>query len=445
MGEEKQLLAAPNYEQALAYLESLTNLGIKPGLERMRFLVEAIGNPQSCAPVIHITGTNGKTSTARLVSLLLAAHGLRPGTYTSPHLQSVNERIEIDCQAIGKRRFASAFRDSYVAASELMRTTGDRPSYFEMVTLMAFAAFADAPVEVQVLEVGMGGRWDATNVADADVAVLTNVSLDHMEYLGTTPPMIAAEKAGILKRGCDLVCGETQPEVVEVFEETARSARASKTYLRGRDFRLGERRLAVGGQLLSVEGIFARYDELLLPLFGRYQADNATLAIASAEAFFQRALDVGAVRDAFHRAKTPGRMELVRRHPVVLLDGAHNPAGISACVEAVRESFAHDDVHVVFGVFADKDYASMLERMRGFADALYVTQTALARAAPASEVASRAREIGLERVYEFMEPESAVKAALETAEDDDLVLVTGSLYVIGEARTALLGSPELAD
>jgi dihydrofolate synthase/folylpolyglutamate synthase len=440
---DHKLLVDPEYKHALLYLERLTNLGIKPGLERMQFMVNSIGDPQRAAPVIHITGTNGKTSTARMISALLAAHGLRPGTYTSPHLQVVNERIAVDLAPISKRAFASAFRDAYVAARELERQLGENPSYFEMVTLMAFAAFADAPVDVQVLEVGMGGRWDATNVADADVAVVTNVGLDHMEYLGSSPPLIAAEKAGILKEGSDLVCGETDPEVVEVFSDVASRTRVSRSYLRTKDFALLARRTAVGGQLISVKGIHGTYEDVMLPLFGRFQADNATVAIAAAEAFLDRALVLDLVREAFSAVAVPGRMEVVKRQPLVLLDGAHNPAGISACIEAIRESFAYDDAHIVFGVFADKDYKAMLRQLVPFATALYATQTELARAAPATEIAGEARRLGLERVYEYESVNDALDGALGAASETDLVLVTGSLYVVGEARTHLCGEPSL--
>ena len=431
------------YAEALQYLETLTNLGIKPGLSRMEALVSAIGDPHRCAPVIHITGTNGKTSTARMVSSILQAAGLRTGTYTSPHLQVVNERIEIDLEPLDKQRFASAFADAYVAAAELERLSGEKPSYFEMVTLMAFAAFADAPVSVQVVEVGMGGKWDATNVADADVAVVTNVSVDHVEYLGSTPPLIAAEKAGIIKEGSLLIVGETQPDIVEIFESVATDSGADQVIKNGDDFRLLERKPAVGGQLISVKGIYDTYEDLFLPLFGGFQAHNAAVAIAACEALCESSIDRAIVEAALSQTTSPGRMEVVSRHPLVVLDGAHNPAGMAACIDAVRESFAYDRLHVVFGVFADKDYLPMLAALGGVGASVFTTQTALARSAPAENLASAARKVGIDSVSANPDVVAALDAAKRAASDDDLVLVTGSLYLIGEARTYLVGVPEI--
>ncbi len=432
-----------SYRDALAYLDTLTNLGIKPGLERMQSLVRLIGDPQTCAPVVHITGTNGKTSTARMISAILQASGMRTGTYTSPHLQVVNERIAVDLEPLDEEYFARAFDDALVAVQELRRLEGKDPSYFEMVTLMAFAAFADAPVGVQVVEVGMGGRWDATNVAHADVAVVTNVSLDHVEYLGSTPPLIAAEKAGIIKKGTDLVVGETDPEVVAVFRKVAADTNAGRVHERGTDFDLEDRKLAVGGQVVSVEGIFGRYDEIFIPLFGRHQALNASVAVAACEALLDRALHKEVLEEAFAGISSPGRLEVVARHPMVVLDGAHNPAGIRACLDALFESFAFERLHVVFGVFADKDYLSMLAELAPRCHSLFSAQTSLARSAPSDAVALAARKAGAPRVEAFGSVEAALDAARRQAGENDLVLVTGSLYVVGEARTHLVGLPDV--
>jgi dihydrofolate synthase/folylpolyglutamate synthase len=431
------------YEEALEYLDGLTNLGIKPGLSRMRALADILGNPQRCAPVVHITGTNGKTSTARIASGVLESLGLRSGTYTSPHLQVVNERIAIDLRPLSNEEFASVFDDALAAASELYRIEGEKPSYFEMVTLMAFAAFSDAPVGVQVIEVGMGGRWDATNIADADVAVVTNVSVDHAQFLGSTPPLIATEKAGIIKEGTALVVGETDPELVAIFESVADSSGASKVLRNGIDFRLSDRLPAVGGQVISVEGTRGEYKDLFLPLFGKFQADNAAMAIIACEELLDKAVDANCIQAALESVTSPGRMEVVGRHPSIILDGAHNPAGITACLEAVREAFAFEEMHVVFGVFEDKDFTQMLSSLSGVASSLTATQTSLARAAPASRIASVARKLGMERVAYSEDVGTAIDAVLQEASEDDLILVTGSLYMIGEARTHILGLPDL--
>lgn len=431
------------YRKALEYLDGLTNLGIKPGLERMEALAGSLGDPQKCAPVVHITGTNGKTSTARIISAVLQELGLRTGTYTSPHLQVVNERIALDLRPLGDQNFAEAFAHAYVGVVELDRLRGEKPSYFEMVTLMAFVAFADAPVGVQVVEVGMGGRWDATNIADADVAVVTNVSVDHAQYLGTTPPLIAAEKAGIIKDGTVLVVGETDPELVAIFESVAGDAGASRVVKNGVDFRLRDRSSAVGGQTVSIEGIYGEYTDLFLPIFGRFQAENATVALAACEALIKGAVDEKCVEAALQSVTTPGRMEVASRRPLVILDGAHNPAGLAASLEAIREAFTYDRLLVVFGVFEDKDYSAMLSSIAGLGASLFTTQTTLARAAPASLIASVARDLGIERVDSHQDVPSAVDAARDAAADGDLILVTGSLYMVGEARTHLLGAPEI--
>src|SRR5215813_7870480 len=334
---------------------------INPSLERINALVTLLGDPQRAYPVIHVTGTNGKTSTARMTEVLLRARGLRTGLFTSPHLSQVGERICVDGQPLDAERFVAAYEEikPYL---DLVDASHDVPlSFFEVLVGMAFSVFADAPVDVCILEVGMGGTWDNTNVADGTVAVVTPISIDHSKYLGSTVAEIAADKAGIIKPGAIAVLAQQPPAAAEAL--LRRAAEVGATVAReGLEFGVISRELAVGGQALTMRGLAGEYHDLLLPLFGEYQAANAACALAAVEALgVEGALSEELVREAFLTMTSPGRLEVVRRSPVVIVDSAHNPAGMAASVAAVTEAFSFRALAAVLAISSDKDVPAVLD------------------------------------------------------------------------------------
>jgi dihydrofolate synthase/folylpolyglutamate synthase len=407
--------------------------------------MDVLGSPQRSFPSIHITGTNGKTSTARMADSLLRAFGIRTGRYTSPHLHSVTERISLDGAPISAERLASTYDEIAPFIEIVDGRHAHRMTFFEVLTALAFAAFADAPVDVGVVEVGIGGAWDATNVIDAPVAVVTPIALDHERFLGDSVESIAAEKAGIIHPGARLVLAAQPLEAAEVLLHRAVEVGA-EVAREGLEFGVVERSIAVGGQLLTLRGLGGDYDQVLLPLHGVHQAHNAACALAAVEAFLgagpDRPLDLAAVREGFAAAESPGRLEVVRRGPTVLLDAAHNPAGAAALAVALGESFTFERLVGVVGVMADKDARGMLEELAGVLDVVVVTQSSSPRAMPVEELADLAVGVfGGDQVVVRRQLPDAIEAAVELAETGDLaggVVVTGSIVTIGEAR-ALLG------
>ena len=322
----------------------------EPTLDRIAALVDLLGSPQRAYPVIHIAGTNGKTSTARLTEALLKERNLRVGRFTSPHLVSMRERITIDGEPLSEERFAEVYEEiaPYV---ELVDTQGRRIQFFELLTAMAFAAFADTPIDVAVVEAGMGGSWDATNVADGTVAVITPISLDHTDRLGPDIPSIANEKAGIIKAGSTTVLAQQQLPAAEVLMRRA-ADEGAVVAREGLEFGVLSREVALGGQLLTLRGLKGVYDEVFLPLYGTHQASNAVCALAAVEALTggDDPLDVELVRQAFAQVTSPGRLEVVRRNPTVVVDAAHNPGGMEAALESLQEAFGFEKVIAVMGV-----------------------------------------------------------------------------------------------
>jgi dihydrofolate synthase / folylpolyglutamate synthase len=422
---------------------------LDPSLDRIRMLADVLGDPQHSYPVIHVAGTNGKTTTARIIDALLRGFGLRVGRFTSPDLVSVTERISVDGEPISARRFVETYED---IKPYLDLVDKDQPvplSYFEVLTAMGFAAFADTPVDVAVIEVGMGGRWDSTNVADGRVSVVTPVAMDHMAYLGDTLGEIATEKAGIIKPGSIAVLAAQDRVAADVLQR--RAVEVDATVAReGAEFGVLSRAVAVGGQVLSLQGLGGTYDELFLPLHGAHHAQNAAVALAAVEAFLGAGaatgvIDLDAVRQAFQDVTSPGRLEVVRGAPTVIIDAAHNPHGTAASVEALQESFSFRRLIGVVAVLGDKDVSGMLAALEPVLDEVVVTENASPRAMFADDLAALAVPIfGEDRVVVEPRLDDAIEAAVGLAEEGEQVggsgvLITGSVVTAGEARTLLSG------
>ncbi|HET6628019.1 MAG TPA: folylpolyglutamate synthase/dihydrofolate synthase family protein [Nocardioidaceae bacterium] len=432
-------------EQAL--LSRWPETRLEPSLDRIRAFTELLGDPQKAYPVVHLTGTNGKTSTSRMIDTLVRAIGLRTGRFTSPHVESMTERICIDGEPLTEQQFVDAFNE-IAPYTHLVDRGHDHPlSFFETIVAMAYSAFADAPVDAAVVEVGMGGSWDATNVADGKVAVVLPISVDHASYLGERPEDIALEKAGIIKQGATVILAEQSAPVAEVLLE--RAVEMGATVAReGVEFGVRHRLPAVGGQMLQLQGLRGEYDEVFLPLYGAHQAQNAVVALAAVEAFAgEEPLDVELVREAFGQVTSPGRLEVIRRSPTIVLDAAHNPHGAAAAADALQDSFAFSPLIGVVGVMADKDYEGVLEAFEPVMAQIVCTQNSTSRAMPAEELAEVARGIfGQDRVHVARRLEDAVDKAATIAEiggvygeaiGSGAVLVTGSVVTVGEARSML--------
>jgi dihydrofolate synthase/folylpolyglutamate synthase len=437
-------------EQALLARWGESKIG--PSRQRIEALMDVLGEPQKSYRSIHLTGTNGKTSTARMIDELLRGFGLRTGRYTSPHLSSMTERIVLDSTPVSDRVFADAF-DEISPFLDLVDAKSDMPmTFFEAITGLAFAIFADAPVDVAVVEVGLGGAWDATNVLEAPVAVVTPIGLDHTEYLGDTVSEIATEKAGIIHAGASAIlaaqpveaAAELLKRAVEVGAHVARE---------GLEFGVIERQIAVGGQVLTLQGLAGMYEQIFLPLHGAYQAQNAACALAAVEAFFGAGsetgpIDIEAVRAAFAAVKSPGRLEPVRSAPTVLVDASHNPSGMAATVEALAEGFDFRQLVGVVAMLADKDVRGALTVLEPVLDQIVVTENSSARAMSADDLGALAAEVfGADRVTVEPRLDNAIETAVQLAEDNadgvlagSGVLVTGSVVTAGEARTLLTGA-----
>ena len=433
-----------------AILERAPESDIDPTLDRVLAVCELLGDPQRAFRVVHITGTNGKTSTSRMVERLLREHGLRTGRFTSPHLTRVTERIAIDGEPISDERFVEVWQDvaPYVHMVDVrsLEQGGTRLSFFEVFTVMAFAAFADAPVEVAVLEVGMGGRWDATNVADGDVAVVLPIAFDHERYLGHTLVEIASEKAGIIKDGATVVLAPQHDDVEGVLLQVA-AEHGARVVRDGVDLAVVDRQIAVGGQLLTLRGMGGVYTDVFLPLYGEHQAHNALAALAAVEALVNggAALDGDVMGAAFADVDSPGRLEVVRTSPTVLVDAAHNPAGVAALVEAVEEAFEFTRLVGVVGVLSDKDPENILAGLEPLLAEVVITHVSSPRSMDVHDLAEIAIDVfGEDRVHVEERLDAAIDLAVARAESEEDygagVLVTGSVVLVAEARI-LLGRP----
>jgi dihydrofolate synthase/folylpolyglutamate synthase len=416
---------------------------IAPTLERISALMDILGSPQLTYPTIHVAGTNGKTSTTRMIDSLLFATGMRTGRFTSPHLESYLERIAINGQSIDPKEIIFAYND-IAAYLDLMDEKFDNPiSFFEAITALAFVAFAEHPIDVGIIEVGMGGTWDATNVIDADVSVVMPIDFDHMEYLGNTLTEIAATKAGVIKEGGFVVLAQQQPEAA--VELLRRAAEVGADIAReGIEYELLSRAVAIGGQLISVKGINDTYEDIFIPLHGKHQALNAASALVAVEAFFgDQPLDIESVRAGFAAVTSPGRCEIVHRDPTIILDAAHNPHGARALAETLESEFTFDEVIGVVAIFGDKDAASVLKELEPILNSVIVTQSSSPRAMPVEELEKVAVSIfGNDRVFPVASLGAALDRAVEKAQrplsDESVgVVVTGSVVTVGESRTYL--------
>lgn len=427
-----------NYLEAVSYLFSHIGLGKKFGLEPMRAVMARMGDPHTRRRVIHVAGTNGKTSTARMAGQALVTQGYRAGVFTSPHLQTVEERIAVNGRPVTADQFADAVTEvAGFVAREV--ADGGRPlTYFELTTAAAFAHFVRAGVDAMVLEVGLGGRLDATNVVSAEVAVLTGLGFDHTEYLGDTIPQIAEEKLGIVEPGARLVCGSIPAEAAPVVERRARSLGAETLWL-GKDFGVRAiRPRSEGGWMVSVDGLYGSYENLRLPLRGRYQVHNLAVAVVAAEAWLEKGLDSERLRSGLSAVSAPGRMELVDFDSTpLLLDGAHNPEACSVLAKSLREEFGEKKWVGVLGVMSDKDLESMIAALEPCLESVVASQSNSPRATEPHELARRIRAVSDLGVVECPTPSEAVDLARRLAGSHGRVLVTGSLYLVGEARTLL--------
>lgn len=474
-------MTAPDQEDELAELAAVEaeldtrwpETKIDPSLTRIIALMELLGNPQRAYPSIHIAGTNGKTSVARMVDALLRAFSRRTGRITSPHLQRVTERIAIDGEPISPQRYVDTYRDlePYIRMVDDTSTDqgGPRMSKFEVLTAMAYAAFAEAPIEVAVVETGMGGRWDATNVIDSTVAVITPIGLDHTDYLGDTLAEIAGEKAGIISPGDPealvpddtvAVIGVQQPEAMDVLLRSAVEADAVVAR-QNSEFAVLDATTAVGGQLLTIQGLGGVYDDIFLPLHGSHQAQNAALALAAVEAFFgagaDRQLDIDQVRAGFAAVDSPGRLERVRNAPSVFIDAAHNPHGGEALARTLTEEFNFRRLVGVIAMLGDKDARGFLDQLEPVLDSVVVTYNGSPRGLDPETLGELAGEIfGDDRVT--IEPflPDAIAAALTLAGGDPStssgggdealsgagVVITGSVVTAGAARTLFGKDPQ---
>ena len=416
---------------------------IAPTLDRISALVDILGSPQLSYPTIHVGGTNGKTTTSRMIDSLLFEMGLRTGRFTSPHLESYLERISINGQPIDAKELIFSFNDisSYL---DLMDSKFDNPiSFFEAITALAFAAFAEHPIDVGVIEVGMGGQWDATNVVDADVSVITPIGLDHMEYLGSTITEIAATKAGIIKEQGFIVLAQQTPEAA--VELLRRAAEVSADVAReGLEYSIDSRAIAVGGQLISITGLRGHYDDIFLPLHGKHQASNAAAALIAVEAFFgEQDLDIDAVRAGFANVTSPGRCEVIHRDPTIILDAAHNPHGAKAIAETMQSEFTFDEVTGIVALMADKDALGILQALEPVMNLIIVTTNSSERSMKVADLNKLATQVfGADRVF----AEDTLQAAIDRAVKDSVrplsdeslaILITGSVVTVGEARTAV--------
>lgn len=430
-----------SHDDALRFLDDRIGQGVKPGLERIRGLLAFMGDPQDGYPSIHIAGTNGKSTVCRMVQQILGAHGFATGGFTSPHLDHVEERFAVRGSPIAPDDLTQAIADIAWFVVGFESEAGTPVTYFEVTAALAFSLFAQEAVDVAVVEVGLGGRLDATNVLDADVAVITGIDIDHTEYLGTTIEAITAEKAAILGASGTLVTGPLPEPSIGVV--TDRVEQTSSRWIRsGSDFGVVDATVGVGGWQCSIEGVYDEYPELFLPIHGRHQVDHLATAIAASELFTGRALDPDALALAVASLTAPGRIEVVGRRPIVLLDGAHNPQGFRGLAQALEDEFPPIEWQLVLGVRGDRPVEAMLEPLTGFVAAVHATAADDPASRDPEELARRASAVLGVPARPAPNPVEAVGRARDEAGPDGGVVVSGSLYVVGDVRDTFTPGPD---
>ncbi len=422
-----------NYAESLEYLDRHIALGVKPGLDRIRTLLEAMGSPHEGYPIVHVAGTNGKTSTSRMTTLLLAAHGLATGTFTSPHLERVEERLAMHGQYATSAEFALALSDVAIFSDVLVANGAEPNTYFELTTAAAFAFFAEKAANAAVLEVGLGGRLDATNVVDAEVCVVTGIGVEHVEYLGNDVKTIAGEKLGIVGPGSILVTGDLPDPAFEAAVEKVRDLGIQHRVF-GRDFGINDAQKGIRGWHATIDGAEETYPDIFLPVHGRHQVHNLAVSIASAEALLGNKLDGDAVVESMLGLTLPGRLEPISTQPLVMLDGAHNADGVSTLVAALDDEFPTTKWQVVLGVMGDKNIDAMIDGLAPVTDGFVVTAPKSERAVNPDELAERVASRVTVPVLTAETTSIALDMARAEAGPDGSVLVTGSLYLVGEAR-----------
>lgn len=438
MSSEATPTVITDYEQALAFLDARIGHGVKPGLERISGLLALMTDPQDSYQVIHVGGTNGKTTTVRILSAILEAHGLHVGAFTSPHLRTIEERFYVAGSELGRDAFVEAVADVAPFVELYEASSGDSVTYFELTAAIAFQAFGAAGVDVALVEVGLGGRLDATNVVTADVSVVTGIAFDHMSYLGSTIAEIAREKAAILKQGGILVTGPLPAAAEGAF--TARVSETGSAWHRfGSDFEPVDPVAAVGGWQTEVQGVIGQYSEIYLPIHGRHQVDHLATAIAACELFFAEELNGEAVVTAAAQLRSPGRIEVVGHNPLVVVDGAHNDQGIEGLAEALLGEFPPAQWVLVFGSRGERDLKKLLEPLRGMVAHVIATEPRDAAAIPVDEVAAAATSVFGDdiRVETAVPVAQAITEAIDSVDESGSIVITGSLYVVGEALSRL--------
>ena len=417
---------------------------INPSLDRIKLLLDYLGNPQDGLKVIHIAGTNGKTSTSRMVERLLRALDLRTGLFTSPHLNHPRERISIDGSPISVNNFEEIYRQVEPFLGLVDEKISDSPlTFFEVLTAMSFVSCADTPVDAVSLEVGMGGSWDATNVLTPMVSVITPIDLDHQEYLGNTIEKIAHEKAGIIKSEIPVIVSSQTKEAAKVI--LAKAIENNSPIMReGIELDVLERSVGIGGQQLTIANPYGTHSELFLPLFGKHQASNAAVALTAVEAFIDRQIDHDLVQEAFAEFSSPGRLQILKRNPTIVIDAAHNPAGIRATKQGINESFQFDNLILILAFMGDKDIDQILEELKGFAQIVILTQTKSARALSTQDLEKKARNISqfANRIEVSDNSEDAIKLATKLANEvgnSAGIIALGSVVLAGEIGSLLKG------
>ncbi len=431
-----------NYTEAVAYLDAHIGRGVEPGLERIRGLLDLMGNPENSYPIIHVAGTNGKTSVTRMATLLCVAHGLSTGTFISPHLERVEERFAVNGQHPDEEAFIQAVTDVKAFVDIFESGIGETLTYFELTAALAVSWFADQAVDAAVIEVGLGGRLDATNAVHGRVAVLTSVGLEHTEYLGDTLELIAEEKLAIAEEGATLITGPL-PQPIERLARRTAARLGINAHVYGADFSIEAASPALGGWNVTVQGIHGLYEDIYLPVHGRFQTVNLATAVAATEALVGRELDHEAVIDGIAAFSAPGRMEPIAANPMVMLDSAHNAPGFEVLEQALAEEFANTKWVLVFGAMEDKDIASMIASIAGRVGRIITTAVDAPRAIPALELAALVAPMVDVEVGAIEDPTEAIEVARVLAEEDGSVLVAGSIYLGGVIRAHVAGRGEV--